>query len=437
MHHFRYRDNEFYCEATKVSQITKRFGTPIYIYSRQTLIDHYQKIKQAFRSINPLICFSVKANSNLAVLKVLANCGAGMDVVSGGELYKALKVGVSPQRIVYAGVGKSEKEIGEAIKAGILFFNVESVAELALIERAAARLRRQVNVCLRINPDIDPHTHKFITTGKMTNKFGLDIQTAQDLFLRARIFSHLNLIGLHIHIGSQITDSRPFILAIKKILPLIARLKQRKVGLKYFNIGGGLGIVYRDEKPQTAGAFAQAILPLLKATKLKIILEPGRFIAGNSGILVTRIVYVKKTANKNFAIVDAGMNDLIRPSLYGAYHEILPVIRTTDDTLIPLYPYGHKRAQAGPGERRTTRYDIVGPICESADFLAQNRTMPVLQAEDLLAVMGAGAYGFTMSSNYNSRLRIAEVLVSKDRFDLVRKRESYRDLIRHEVIPKR
>ena len=418
MHEFKYRNNELYCESASVAEIAKRFGTPLYIYSRKTLVDHYRKIKQAFRSINPLICFSVKANSNLAVLKVLADQGAGMDVVSGGELYKARKVGVNPKRIVYAGVGKSEKEIAEAVKAGILFFNVESVAELALIERMGARLKRQVNVCLRINPDIDPHTHKFITTGKMINKFGLDIRTAQDLFLRARIFSHLNLIGLHIHIGSQITESLPFIKAIRKTLPLIRRLKQRKVGLKYFNIGGGLGIIYRDEKPQTAKAFAQAVLPLLKATKLRIILEPGRFIAGNSGIMVTRVVYVKKTPGKNFAIVDAGMNDLIRPSLYGAYHEILPVIRTTKY------------------EIRNTKYEIVGPICESADFLAKNRTMPVLYAENLLSVMGAGAYGFVMSSNYNSRPRVAEVLVNKDRFNLVRKRESYRDLIRHELIPK-
>ena len=418
MHRFRYRNNQLYCEATRVSDIARRFGTPLYIYSRNTLIDHYQKIKRAFRSVNPLICFSVKANSNLAVLRVLASRGAGMDVVSGGELYKALKIGVNPKKIVYAGVGKSEKEIAAAIKAGILFFNAESVAELGLIDRVAGRLRKAVNVSLRINPDIDSHTHKFITTGKMTNKFGLDMQTAQDLFLRARIFSNLKLIGLHIHIGSQITQRGPFVKAIKKTSILIRRLRQKGVRLKYFNIGGGLGIIYRSEWPQSAGEFARAVLPLLKKTKLKIILEPGRFIAGNSGILITKVVYVKKSPNKNFAIVNAGMNDLIRPSLYNAYHEILPVVRRTIH------------------DSRTTNYDIVGPICESADFLAKNRTMPILQAEDFLAVMGAGAYGFTMSSNYNSRPRAAEVLVDKTRFTLVRKRESYRDLIRHEIIPK-
>jgi diaminopimelate decarboxylase len=390
----------------------------VYIYSRRTLIDHYQKIRKAFRSINPLVCFSVKANSNLALLKVLANQGAGMDVVSGGELYRSLKAGVSPKKIVYAGVGKSEKEIATAIKAGILFFNAESLAEVALIDRVAGRLGKRVDVSLRANPDINSHTHRFITTAKLTNKFGMDIKTCEDIFLRSRIFSHLRLIGLHIHIGSQITNAAPYVSAIKKVTVLIERLKQRKVALKYFNIGGGLGIVYRDERPQSAKEFAQAILPLLKATKLKIILEPGRFIAGNSGILVARVVYIKKTPRKNFAIVDAGMNDLIRPSLYGAYHQILPVVRTTNSEL------------------RTTNYDIVGPICESADFLGKDRVFSDLHAQDLLAVMGAGAYGFAMSSNYNSRPRVAEVLVDKKRFTLVRKRESYRDLIRHEIIPR-
>ncbi len=414
MHHFKYRKNELYCEDVRISAIARRFGTPLYIYSRRTLIEHYRKIKRAFRSISPLICFSVKANSNLAVLKVLAGQGAGMDVVSGGELYRALKIGVNHRKIVYAGVGKSKQEIGAAIKAGILFFNAESFAELGLIERVAGRLGKQVDVSLRVNPDIDPHTHRFITTGRMTNKFGLDLKTAEEIFLRARIFSHLRLVGLHIHIGSQITESHPFVKAIKKILVLIRRLEERGVCLKYLNIGGGLGIVYQNEAPQTAARFAAAVLPLLKKTGLKIILEPGRFIAGNSGILVTKVTYIKKTPNKDFAIVDAGMNDLIRPSLYGAYHEILPVLRKTRD------------------ERRGTTYDIVGPICESSDFLAQGRAMPLLQAEDLLAVMGAGAYGFVMSSNYNSRPRLAEVLVNKNRPTLVRKRENYTDLIRHE-----
>ncbi|UCB57178.1 MAG: diaminopimelate decarboxylase [Candidatus Omnitrophota bacterium] len=418
MHEFRYKGNELYCEGVKISRIAKRFDTPLYIYSRKTLIDHYRKIKKAFSAIRPLICFSVKANSNLAVLKVLANQSAGMDVVSGGELYRALKVGVAPQRIVYAGVGKREQEIALAIKAGILLFNAESFAELGLIERAAGRLRKKVDVSLRINPDVEIHTHRFITTGRMINKFGLDIRTAEEIFLRSRIFSHLNLVGVHIHIGSQITEGRPFVLAIKKALHLIKRLKSKGVQLKYFNIGGGLGIVYRNERPQTADEFAQAVLPLLKETKLKIILEPGRFIAGNSGILLTKVVYVKKTPKKNFAIVDAGMNDLIRPALYGAYHEILPVVRAKDKA------------------ERKVRYDVVGPICESGDFLAQGRDMPIVQAGDLLAVMSSGAYGFVMSSNYNSRPRVAEVLIDKNKVSLVRKRESYRDLIRAEVIPK-
>lgn len=418
MHEFRYKGNELYCEGVKISRIANKFDTPLYIYSHKTLLDHYRKIKKAFSALRPLICFSVKANSNLAVLKLLSDQGAGMDVVSGGELYRALKVGVAPEKIVYAGVGKKEQEIAAAIKAGILLFNAESFAELGLIERVAGRLRKKVDVSLRINPDVEIHTHKFITTGKMINKFGLDMQTAEEIFLRSRIFSHLNLIGVHIHIGSQITETRPFVLAIKKASHLIKRLKSKGVQLKYFNIGGGLGIVYRDERPQTADEFASSVLPLLKKTKLKIILEPGRFIAGNSGILLTKVVYVKKTPKKNFAIVDAGMNDLIRPALYGAYHEILPVVRAKD--------------KAG----QKVRYDVVGPICESGDFLAQERDMSIVQAGDLLAVMSAGAYGFVMSSNYNSRPRVAEVMVDKNKVSLVRKRESYRDLIRADVMPK-
>jgi diaminopimelate decarboxylase len=394
--------------------MAKRFGTPLYIYSRRTLIGHYLKIKRAFRDLNPLICFSVKANSNLGLLKLLANQGAGMDVVSGGELYRALKVGVNPKKIVYAGVGKSHVEIAAAIKAGILIFNAESVAELGLIDRVAGRLKREVNVCLRLNPDIDARTHKFITTGKMTNKFGLDSQTCEDIFLRSCIFSHLRLIGLHIHIGSQITNRQPFVKAIKKALALIKRLRDREVSLEYLNLGGGLGIVYDNETPQTADQFARAVMPLLNRAQLKVILEPGRFIAGNSGILVTRVVYVKKAPNKNFAIVDAGMNDLIRPALYDAYHQILPVVKAKSE------------------KRKMQKYDVVGPICESADFLAKNRMMSNLQAGDLLAVMSAGAYGFTMSSNYNARPRVAEVLVNRNKLTLVRKRETYQDLIRHE-----
>ncbi|MFH1045681.1 MAG: diaminopimelate decarboxylase [Candidatus Omnitrophota bacterium] len=417
MHHFSYRNNELYCEETAVRVLANKYNTPLYVYSRRTLVEHYRKIKQAFKSLDPLVCFSVKANSNLALLKVLALAGAGMDVVSGGELFKALKAGVRPNKIVYAGVGKSESEIAAAIKAGILFFNAESLAELALIDRVARRLHKKANVSLRVNPDVDPHTHSFITTGKMTNKFGVDVYTAEEVFLRARIFSHLNLIGIHIHIGSQIIEAHPFILAIKKMLILIGRLRKKGVRLDYLNIGGGLGIVYRDEQPQTAQQFARKVLPLLKKARLKIILEPGRFIAGNSGILVTKVVYVKNTPQKNFAIVDAGMNDLIRPSLYGAYHEILPLARRNQNA-------------------RRLLYDIVGPICESGDFLGKNRQMPELRAADLLAVMSAGAYGFTMSSNYNSRPRAAEVLVSGRSFGLVRKRETYRDLIAGEIIPK-
>lgn len=416
MHEFKYRNGELYCEQVNVRGIAQEFGTPLYIYSRRTLIDHYEKITRAFRTVQPLVCFSMKANSNLAILKILSDCGAGMDVVSGGELYKALRAGVQSQKIVYAGVGKSRREISEAIKAGILFFNAESIPEVALIDQVAGQLKRKVDVSLRINPDVQAHTHKYITTGKISSKFGLDMQTAEDIFLRSQIFAHLQLTGVHIHIGSQITEYTPYLQAIQKMLSFITQLQKKNVALQYFNIGGGMGIVYHDERPQSAEKLARAILPLLKKSGLKIVLEPGRFIAGNSGIMVTRIVYVKKTAQKNFAIVDAGMNDLIRPALYNAYHEIVPL-------------------NAAGKDKKTYKYDIVGPICESGDFFAKNRSMPELYAQDLLAVMGAGAYGFTMSSNYNSRPRAAEVLVDQDKCYLIRKRETYRDLISKEIVP--
>ncbi len=418
MHEFKYRNNELHCEGVKVADVARKFGTPAYIYSKKTLIDHFQKIKQALKPVNPLICFSIKANSNLALLKTLSKEGAGMDVVSGGELFRAKKIGVLPKKIVYAGVGKSESEITEAIRMGILFFNVESEPELISIDRVARGLKRQACVCLRVNPDVEAHTHKFITTGKSENKFGLDMRTAEDLFLRRHTFPNIELCGIHIHIGSQVTKQAPFVKAIRKILKMIARLSKQGIRLTYLNIGGGLGIIYRDEKPQTAKAFARAVVPLLKKSRLKIILEPGRFIAGNSGILVARVAYVKKTPLKNFAIVDAGMNDLIRPSLYDAYHEILPVKQRTRYAI------------------QVIKYDIVGPICESGDFFAKGRKLSMLEAGDFLAIMSAGAYGFTMSSNYNSRPRAAEVLVDKNKFSLIRRRETYSDLIRQEIMPR-
>ena len=417
MHEFKYVNSQLYCEKVRIEDLAKKFGTPLYVYSYHTLIGHFIKLEKAFAKIKPLICYSVKANSNIAILKALVDKGAGLDIVSGGELFRALRAGCPPEKIVYASVGKTEKEIEEAIRRGILFFNIESISELELINKISCRLGEKSRVAIRINPDVEPKTHHYITTGKLTNKFGIDFDTARIIFLAQNDFPHLDICGVHIHIGSQITESAPFIAAIKKVVNFIAELRKKGIALKYLNIGGGLGIIYDKETPQTAEEFSKKILPLLKNTGLKIIMEPGRFIAGNSGILVTKVLFVKKTPLKRFIIIDAGMNDLIRPSLYGAYHEILP-LRTTN----------HE-------PRTTNRYDIVGPICESGDFFAKDRYMPKVREGDYLAIMSAGAYGFSMSSNYNSRCRAEEVLVVKDRVFAIRKRESCRDLVRNESIP--
>jgi len=425
MHEFKYKGNYLYCEGIKVLNLARKFGTPLYLYSYHTLIGHYIKLRTAFGQSEPLICYSVKANSNLAILKALVDKGAGLDIVSGGELSRAIKVGCPPEKIVYASVGKTDKEIEEAIKLGILFFNAESASELENINRIAQKLNRIANVAIRINPDVEPKTHKFITTGKLTNKFGIDFKQAQGILLRRNNFSHVDIKGLHIHIGSQITESAPFASAIRKMVGFVEQLKEKKINLQYLNIGGGLGIVYDKETPQTAQKFAQKVLPLLKKTKLKIILEPGRFIVGNAGILVTKVLYIKSTPKKKFVIVDAGMNDLIRPALYGAYHQILPLRNTQYLTCS-----GRQGAI-----RNTEKVDIVGPICESADFFAKDRRIPKVKEGDYLAIMGAGAYGFSMSSNYNSRRRAQEVMVVKDKTFVIRKRETYEDLAHNELIP--
>ena len=410
MHEFKYQGNQLYCEKIKVSVLAERFGTPLYVYSRKTLIDHYLKLKSAFARISPLICYSVKANSNLAILRSLVEKGAGLDIVSGGELFRALRAGCPPERIVYASVGKTDEEITAAISKGILFFNVESLSELENINRISKRLSKKVRVAIRINPDVEAKTHKYITTGKITNKFGIDLDSAYKILMLGSKFSNLNICGLHIHIGSQITESAPFVAAIKKVSNFINRLRDKDLNLSYLNIGGGLGIIYDRETPQTAKLYADMIVPLLEKTGLKIIMEPGRFIAGNAGILVAKVLYIKTTPKKKFIIVDAGMNDLIRPSLYSAYHNILALRKTE----------GHEKA------------DVVGPICESGDFLAKERFLPKFKKGDYLAVMSAGAYGFSMSSNYNSRPRPAEVMVSRDKVTVIRKRENFLDLIRNE-----
>jgi len=413
MHEFKYKKKQFYCESVNIANVASKIQTPFYLYSQKTLLDHYRKLKTAFRKFKPLICFSVKANSNLALLKILLKAGAGLDVVSGGELYKALRAGADPKKIVYASVGKTGAEIREAIVTGILFFNVESLPELILINKVAGKLNKKVRVAIRLNPDVSAGTHSYITTSKKENKFGLDFKTARKILEKRGDFPNLSIEGLHVHIGSQITEARPYQQALSKIVRFIKALKKANIKINYLNIGGGLGIVYREEKPQTAASFAKNISSFLKQTNAKIILEPGRFIAGNSGVLVTKVLYVKETPSKNFVIIDAGMNDLVRPSLYAAYHNIVPQQKAKSKFSKPI--------------------DIVGPICESGDFMAKGRSFPRVKEGDLLVVLGAGAYGFSMSSNYNSRPRVAEVLVRGNKFCLIRRRETYADLISKEI----
>jgi len=415
MHEFTFKDNELYCEDVKVADVAKKIPTPFYLYSYKTFIDHYKKLETAFATVKPLICFSVKSNSNIAVLRALGKNGAGLDIVSGGELYRSRLAGVDPKKVVYAGVGKKSGEIVDAIKLGILLFNVESEEELDEIQLVAKELRKKVNVAVRINPDVAAKTHAHIITGKGDTKFGLDFKAARRIFDSRDDYPNLNIRGVHIHIGSQILDAEPFVDAIKKVSGF---LKKNNIKVDYFNIGGGLGIMYSIENPQTAKSFAEKVLPMLKAPGLKIILEPGRFISGNSGILVTKVLYTKKTPNNKFVIVDSGMSDLIRPSLYTAYHKIVPVSvnYNSSDT--------------------SEKVDVVGPICESGDFLGKDRFLPEMRKGDLLAVMGAGAYGFTMSSNYNSRPRAAEVMVISGKAYVIRKQETQKDLVRGEIIPK-
>ncbi len=419
MHEFRYKGDTFYCEDIDVERVAKRYGTPLYVYSYKAITGRLAEFKSAFRDVRPLICYSVKANSNLSILKILVKGGAGLDIVSGGELYRAKFIKCPPKRVVYASVGKTDEEIKEAIGYGILMFNVESVPELEKINYISSRLKKRTRVSLRINPDVEPGTHKYITTGRKETKFGLDIETARGVCFSSFRYRSVDVVGIHIHIGSQITTPAPFVKAVKKVLPLIEELRRKKVPLKYFNIGGGWGIVYSKEKVQSIAEFARSLIPLLKNLGVKIILEPGRFIVGNAGVLIAKVIYVKDTLHKRFVIVDAAMNDLLRPAFYDAYHKIVPLNRSHKVTK----SQSHKLV------------DVVGPVCESGDFLGKGRMLDVREG-DYIAVMGAGAYGFSMSSNYNSRRRAAEVLVKGDKMYLIRERETYKDLVRKERIVK-
>ena len=416
-HDFRMVKGALHCERVPVRRIAEAVGTPVYIYSYKTLVDHLHKLQEAFRVLRPLICFSVKANGNLAILRLLVREGAGLDIVSGGELYKALKVGCPPSRIVFASVGKHPHEIREALRAGIFCFNVESAPELEAIDHIARQQRLVARVALRINPDVEAHTHRYITTGTAESKFGIDVKTATDLLRHYEAFPGVRISGVHLHIGSQITQARPFLQAIERAAKVIEQGRRAGVALEWLNLGGGLGIIYKDERPQTPNTFAAAVMPALRRLRVRLILEPGRFIAGNAGALLTQVLYVKRARGKRFAVVDAGMNDLIRPALYGAYHEVVPT------------------AAPRPSVNGGGRYDVVGPVCESADVLARDRRLGAVQAGALLAVLGAGAYGSVMASNYNGRPRPAEVIVRGDKMFVVRERETLEDLVSRESIP--
>lgn len=415
MHFFRYKKNRLYAEGVPVETIAAEIGTPCYLYSRATLERHYRAFDQAFTGIPHLICYSQKANSNLAVLNLLGRLGGGTDIVSGGELYRALKAGIPPKRIVYSGVGKTAEEIRFGLAKNILLWNVESAEELKVINDIAGQMRRKAPISLRVNPDIDPNTHPYISTGLKKNKFGIDIRRSLEEYRLAAQAPHLQVVGVDFHIGSQLTDVQPFLAAIHKVKQLIRQLQDLGIAIRYLDLGGGLGITYDRETPPHPREYGREILRELGGLPYTLILEPGRALVGNAGILVTKVLYFKKGEEKNFVIVDAAMNDLIRPSLYGAYHQIRPVHLS---------------------RRPKVTADVVGPICESGDFLGKDRELPAPRSGDLLAVMSAGAYGFAMSSNYNSRPRAAEVLVMGDRFEVVRKRETYADLIGLESIPR-
>ncbi len=427
MHHFRYVGKKFYCESVPVESLARKFGTPLYIYSQKTLVGRFRMLDRAMSGVDHLVCFAVKSNSNQSLMRALANEGSGFDIVSGGELQRVIAAGGDPRRCAFAGVGKTDEEITYALRKGVYTFNAESEPELQRINRVAARLKKIAPVAVRVNPNVAAGTHKKITTGTYDNKFGIAFEEIEGVYARASKLKNLRLRGLQTHIGSQITQVNPFEQAVTKLLPLVKRLKE-KHALEFFSIGGGLGIVYEPalaSGPEswwksgpgknilTPEKYAARLLPLVKTLGLKILMEPGRFISGNSGILVTRVEYVKRTGKKNFLIVDAAMNDLIRPAFYDAYHEILPATRKTG------------------GEISS---DVVGPICESGDFFCQNRPLPKVGEGDYLVLMSAGAYGFVMASNYNTRSLAAEVLVNGNKSALVRERQPVTGIWRGEKI---
>jgi diaminopimelate decarboxylase len=441
MHSFRYYNGHLYCEDVDLEDVAEKFGTPTYVYSAGTILDHYVRLDNALTSLDHLICYAVKANSNRAILKLLANAGAGFDIVSGGELYRVLTAGGDPGKCTFAGVGKSREEIEYALGQKVYSFNVESEGELEYIDRIAGAKETCAPIALRVNPDVDPHTHEYISTGSRENKFGIALDRIGAIYEQAAKMRNVEIVGIQMHIGSQITEAEPFANAIRKVAPVVRELKS-KYGIKFFSIGGGMGIVYRRALESGSGKwwhdhgsessafsvrdYADAIVPPLRDLGVRILVEPGRFLVGNAGVLLTRVRYIKKSAAKKFAIVDAGMNDLIRPALYHSYHEIVPVCRAS------VSDASHIRSK---NKSKTEKIDIVGPVCESGDFFALDRDMPALREGDLLAIMSGGAYGFVMASNYNSRTLPAEVLIRGDKFVLIRKRQTWENLVCDEIDP--
>jgi diaminopimelate decarboxylase len=412
--HFGYAQHELRCERVSLGALADAVGTPVYVYSTRALLDAYDAYDRAFAGVPHLVCYSVKANSNLGVIATLARAGAGADIVSGGELFRALRAGVPPKRIIFSGIGKTREELRDALKADILMFNVESVGELRALDEVAREAGVRAPVALRVNPDVDPHTHAYIATGLRTAKFGIPYAQALEVYAEAARMPGLEVVGADMHIGSQLVKAAPLVEAVTRLAALVKQLRERRIEIRIVDVGGGLGIRYRDEAPPTHGEYATALLPALRELGATVLLEPGRSIVGNAGVLLTRVLYRKETGDKTFLIVDAAMNDLIRPAFYDAYHAILPV-------------------REPAGETPAESVDVVGPICESGDFLARGRAMPRIVEGELLAVMSAGAYGFVMASNYNTRPRAPEVLVDGSRYTIVRRRETLEDLVAGET----
>lgn len=423
MDYFHYKNRELFCEETPAAELAAKYGTPLWVYSKRTLLHHLHQIQQAFAEVDPVICYSVKSNSNLGILKVMQEAGSSFDVVSGGEFFRVKQAGADTTKVVFAGVGKTDEEIRFALENNVLMFNVESEAELDAIAAVASSMERVAPVALRLNPDVDAKTHAKTTTGKKGNKFGMDIERAEQLAAKVLGDKRLELRGIHMHLGSPILTTDPYAEAVVKAVEVVEKFRARGHDTRWINLGGGFGINYRKQEALPASAYAEVIVPAIKAAGCRLALEPGRFIVGNSGILLSRVIYTKREGGKLFVIQDAAMNDLVRPAMYDAFHRIWPASPSVD----PPADYEAEVPGCEPA-------DVVGPICESGDYLAKGRWLPPMKRGDLVATFSAGAYGMAMSSNYNSRPKAAEVLVDGSSHKLIRRRETYEDLVAHEMI---